>query len=140
MARAVSLVKATRSVAGIVIGYLILVLGAWVVQEAILGGVSYRDDLTTIGLAGILTPMAAAIGAIATVSIAGRQPWLHLIPMFTLIVVETTYLYAQGRVDGPLWFEAAAGASLIAGGTIGALSWQTLSQRMPRPFSKGDNG
>ena len=49
--------------------------------------------------------------------------------MFTLIVVETTYLYTQGRVDGPLWFEAAAGASLIAGGMIGALIWQLLLQR-----------
>ena len=115
--------------AGIVIGYVLFVAGAWVVQETMPGGVSYHDDLTTLALAGVLTPMAAAVGAIVTVSIAGRRPWLHLIPMFTLIVVETTYLYTQGRVDGPLWFEAAAGASLIAGGMIGALIWQLLLQR-----------
>lgn len=129
MARASSWVKATRSIAGIVIGYLTFVFGAWVVQEAILGGVSYHDDLTTIALAGVLTPMAAAVGAIVTVSIAGRHPWLHLIPMFALIVAETTYLYTQGRVDGPLWFEAAAGMSLIAGGMIGAVIWQHLLKR-----------
>lgn len=126
MARARSWVKATRSAAGIVIGYLIFVLGAWLVQEAILGGVSYHDSLTTIALAGVLTPMAAAVGAIITVIIAGRQPWLHLIPMIMLIVAETTFLYTQGRVDGPLWFETAAGASLIAGGIIGVLVWQLL--------------
>lgn len=130
MTRASSWVKAVRSVAGIVIGYLIFVLGAWVVQEAILGGVSYHDDLTTLALAGVLTPLAAAVGAIVTVSIADRHPWLHLIPMFALIVAETTYLYTQGRVDGPLWFEAAAGASLIAGGMIGAAFWQLLLKRL----------
>ena len=84
-------VKATRSMVGIALGYLIFVIGAWVVQEALLGGVGFHDDLTTILLAGILTPAAAAVGAIVTVSIAGRHPWLHLIPMFTLIVAETTY-------------------------------------------------
>ena len=73
--------------------------------------------------------MAAAVGAIVTVSIAGRRPWLHLIPMFGLIVVETTFLYTQGRVDGPLSFETAAGVSLIAGGAIGALFWQFLMKR-----------
>jgi hypothetical protein len=119
MSKANGWIKITRSVLGIVIGYLIFVLGAWVIQEAILGGVSYHDDLTTIALAGVLTPLAASVGAIATVIIAGRNPWLHLIPMFTLIVAETSYLYAQGRVDGPLWFEAGAGASLIAGSIIG---------------------
>lgn len=129
MTRASSWVNTTRSVAGIVIGYLIFVFGAWVVQEAILGGVSYHDNLTTIALAGALTPMAAAVGAIVTVIIAGRHPWLHLIPMFALIVAETTYLYTQRRVDGPLWFEAAAGASLIAGGMIGAVFWQLLLKR-----------
>lgn len=122
-------VKATRSMAGIALGYLIFVVGAWVVQEALLGGVGFHDDLTTILLAGILTPVAAAVGAIVTVSIAGRHPWLHLIPMFTLIVAETTYLYTQGRVDGPLWFETAAGASLIAGGIIGAMVWALILKR-----------
>ena len=133
MARASSWVKAARSVAGIVIGYLVFVAGAWLIQELMLGGVGYHDSLNTIALAGILTPMAAAAGAIVTVSIAGRHPWLHLIPMFTLIVVETTYLYTQGRVDGPLWFETAAGASLIAGGVIGAVIWRLLSERRERP-------
>ncbi|QNP45553.1 hypothetical protein H9L14_13520 [Sphingomonas sediminicola] len=132
-----SWVKAARSAAGIVIGYLVFVAGAWFVQEAVLGGVGYHDSLNTIALAGVLTPVAAAAGAIVTVSIAGRHPWLHIMPMFILIGVETTYLYTQGRVDGPLWFEVAAGASLIAGGVIGALIWQVLSKRLWRPETVG---
>ena len=81
--------------------------------------------------------MAAAAGAIVTASIAGRHPWLHLMPMLALIVVEMAYLYTQGRVDGPLWFETAAGASLIAGGAIGALIWQLLSKRPGRSETVG---
>lgn len=118
-----------RSIAGIVFGYITFVLGAWVVQEAILGGVSYYDNLSTLVLAGLLTPISAAIGAIVTIEIAGRRPWLHLIPMFVLITVETTFLYNRGLVDGPLWFEAAAGASLIAGAIVGILIWARIRPR-----------
>ena len=122
-----------RSIVGIVLGYLVFVLGAWVAQEVLLGGVSYYDSFSTIALAAILTPAAAVIGAIVTIAIAGRRPWLHLLPMSALIVVETTYLYANGLVDGPLWFEAAAGASLIAGAAVGGLIWPLFTSRAMRP-------
>jgi hypothetical protein len=118
-----------RSVAGILIGYVIFVLGAWFVQEVLLGGVSYYDDLTTIVMAGLLTPVSAAIGAVVTAAIAGRRPWLHIMPMVLLIAIETSFLYSKGLVDGPLWFEAAAGSSLIAGAAAGVLVWQLAMRR-----------
>lgn len=118
-----------RSIIGIVVGYIVFVLGAWFVQETLLGGVSYYDDLVTLALAGLLTPVAAAIGAVVTAAIAGRRPWLHIVPMATLIAIETGYLYSKGLVDGPLWFEAAAGASLIAGAAAGVIIWQFATRR-----------
>lgn len=118
-----------RSIAGIVIGYVVFVLGAWFVQENLLGGISYHDDLKTIVLAGILTPVSAAVGAITTAGIAGRRPWLHIIPMATLIMIETSFLYSRGLVDSPLWFEAAAGSSLIAGAAAGVIAWQLATRR-----------
>jgi hypothetical protein len=113
-----------RSLCGIVIGYIVFVAGAWVAQEAILGGVSYYDTLPIIALAGIFTPLSAVLGAWVTAAIAKTRPFRHIVPMCILIAVETTYLYRTGKVDGPLWFEALAGASLIIGAIIGAVSWR----------------
>ena len=114
-------VQALRSIGAIVIGYALFVLGAQIAQEVILGGVSYqRSSHAVLAAAAILTPVAAAIGAAATAAIAPARPFLHLLPMFALITVETAYLYTTGRVDGPLWFEAMAALSLIVGGALGA--------------------
>lgn len=113
-----------RSLCAIVIGYFVFVIGAWVAQEAILGGVSYSDRILIIAVAGIITPLSAMSGAWITVAVARKRPFLHITPMCILITVETTYLYQTGKVDGPLWFEAMAGASLIVGAVIGAASWR----------------
>lgn len=109
-----------QSILAIVVGYVIFVLGATVAQETILGGVSYQNSRPEILVAaGLLTPLAAAIGGAFTAAVAPKRPLLHLVPMALLIIVETTTLYMLGRVDGPLWFEAAAGLSLVAGAVAG---------------------
>ena len=43
--------------------------------------------------------------------------------MCSLIIAETGYLYSRGLVDGPIWFEASAGLSLILGAIGGAYIW-----------------
>ena len=120
-------VQAVRSVAAILIGYVLFVAGTWLAQEAILGGVSYSDDLVTLALAAIFTPLAAVAGGLLTAAIAGARPIVHVAPMCLLIALETGYLYATGRTDGPLWFEAMSGASLIVGAVVGALAWSRWS-------------
>lgn len=123
-----------RSVVAIVVGYAVFVLGASVVQEGLLGGVSFHDSLSTLILAGLLTPLSAVVGGLLTAGLAGTRPFLHIIPMCVLVSMETTYLYTTGRVDGPLWFEAIAGASLIAGAIVGAWVWR--QRRQSRPGSR----
>ena len=123
-------VKLLRSIGAIAIGYALFVLGAQIAQEVILAGVSYqRSSHATMAAAAILTPLAAAIGGAVTAAIAPARPFLHLLPMFALITLETTYLYTTGRVDGPLWFEAMAGLSLIVGGALGAWLYVMFTRR-----------
>jgi hypothetical protein len=115
-----------RSVAAVAVGYVLFVLGAWVAQEAILGGVSFHDPLGKLMLAAVLTPVSAVLGGFVTAALAGKRPLLHVTPMCLLITLETTVLYSSGKVDGPLWFEAGAGASLILGAILGAWAWLRL--------------
>lgn len=114
-----------RSVAAVVTGYIVLVLLSTLVQEFWLGGVSYRNSsLKTLILAGIFTPMSAVIAGYVAAAIARRWLLAHALPICLIIATETTVLYRTGRVDGPLWFEAMAGATLIGGVLLGFLIWR----------------
>lgn len=124
-------VQVVRSTAAIVVGEVLLYAGTWLVQEPIFGHVTYSDNLATLIGAGLLTPVAALIAGFAVALIAGVRPYIHLVPMCALIVVETIYLFSRGLVDGPLWFEASAALSLIFGALAGAWLWQRLVA--PRP-------
>ena len=109
-----------RGTLAVICGYIVLVLLATLVQEIWLGGVSYRNSSnTTLVLAGVFTPLSAVVAGYVIASIAHRWLIAHALPVCLAIAVETTFLYRTGRVDGPLWFEALAGASLIGGVFLG---------------------
>src|SRR5205085_8482075 len=124
-------VQVVRSTAAIIVGEVLLYAGTWLVQEPIFGHVTYSDNLATLIGAGLLTPVAALVAGFAVALIAGVRPYLHLLPMCALIFVETIYLFSRGLVDGPLWFEASAGLSLILGALAGAWLWRRLLAARP---------
>ncbi|MFL6759530.1 hypothetical protein [Sphingomonas sp.] len=115
--------QAVRSSLAIIVGEVLLYAGTWFVQERIFHHVTYSDKAATLFGAGLLTPLAAIVAGFAVAAIAGTRPYLHLVPMCALIVAETAYLYSRGLVDGPIWFEASAGLSLILGALLGAYLW-----------------
>lgn len=118
-----------RSVGAILCGYVALIVGTTVVQEAIFGGVSYQSSgRSTLIAAGVLTPLAGVLAGAVTGSIARARPAFHALPIAVAIAVETTVLYRTGRVDGPLWFEALAGAALavaVLAGSVLAGYWKS---------------
>jgi hypothetical protein len=114
-----------RSVGGIVLGYVTLVLASAFVQQMMFGGVSFDHSPTsTLVLAGLLTPIAAVLAGLVTAVVAGRAPIWHVMPMCLAICAETTVLYTTHKVDGPLWFEGGAGIALVVGALVGALAWK----------------
>jgi hypothetical protein len=119
--------KAMRSIAAIVIGYAVMVAGAWFGQESLFPRTEYGSPVLELLTVGVLTSVLAGMGGVVTAILAPSRPYLHLLPMAVLISIETVLLYITGRVTGPLWFELLAGASLIAGTVIGA--WVALQVR-----------
>ena len=117
-------IQVLRSTLAIIVGELVLYAGTWFVQEPVFGHVTYSDSVPTLIGAGLLTPLAAVVAGFAVAFIAGTRPNLHLVPMCALIVAETAFLYSRGLVDGPIWFEASAGLSLILGAIGGAYLWR----------------
>lgn len=123
MSRSQVAIQIVRSALAIIAGEVLLYAGTWFVQERIFHHVAYSDAAATLIGAGLLTPLAAVAAGFAVALVAGIRPYLHLVPMSALIVAETGYLYARGLVDGPIWFEASAGLSLILGAFAGAWLW-----------------
>jgi hypothetical protein len=117
--------QALRSVGGIVLGYVTLVLASTFVQQTMFGGVSFHQSpASTLVLAGLLTPVAAVLAGLVTAVVAGRAPIWHVVPMCLAVCAETTFLYTTHKADGPLWFEGGAGIALVVGALVGAWAWK----------------
>ena len=122
--------KILMSAAAIIIGYAVMVAGAWLGQESVFPGTEYGSPILELLTVGILTSVLAGTGGAVTAILAPSRPFLHLLPMAVLISIETISLYVTGRVRGPLWFELITGASLIAGTVIGAWAGLYLKRHL----------
>ena len=110
-----------RIVLGVVVGYLVMVALITLVQEVWLGGVTWRDDgLGTLALSGIFTCLSGAIGGAIATAITLPAGRLAGVVMACLTCVEGTYLYFAGILNGPLWFDLVAVASLAVAIFLGA--------------------
>src|SRR5437868_5272954 len=107
--------------AAAVAGYVVLALTSQLVQGVWLGGVSYRhSSLQVLVLAGIFTPVWGLLAGFVVAKV-GRQVGMQAsVAVALMVAVETTYLYLTARVDGPLWFEAGAGAAVAIAVLLGA--------------------
>jgi hypothetical protein len=110
-----------RSILAIVAAYATLAIASTLVQETLLGGVSYiNSPISILVLAGFLTPLCAVVSGGVAALVAGRLPYRHASVIALLVAMETAYLYTRHLVDGPFWFEASAGGALILGLYAGA--------------------
>ncbi len=129
------MIKVVRTAVAVVGGYVLMALLITLVQETWFGGVGWGE--TPIGelvIAGILTCVAAAIGAVAGTAIARVSGRLVAGIMSGLVVMETTTLIATGQVAGPLWFDVLGGVSLIIAILLGAEVFLRLTGTTGRQF------
>lgn len=99
-----------------VLGEITLILGTTLAQEVLFDGIDYyTSPMTDIFFGGLATFLAAVLaGMVAAMPVKAMSPIPHLI-ISLIIVLETTYLMASGSLNGPVWFDMLASASLIIG-------------------------
>ena len=129
--------KLLRTVAGVVCGYALMVVLITLVQEGWFGGVGWdKTPLGILTVAGFVTCVAAAVGAVVATAIARPTGRLAAGIMSCVVFIETTTLVVTGKVAGPLWFDLVAAASLIVAILIGAelfLRFTGTAGRSARP-------
>ena len=108
-------------VVALICGYAVIAALSTLVQETWLHGVSYKRSTTSVLLlAGLFTPLCGIPAGFVAGLIGRRALLAHGMALCAIVATETTFLFATHRVDGPLWFEASAGASVDAGVVLGA--------------------
>ena len=113
-----------RSVGAVLLGYAVLVLGAFVFQDALFGRLTYQSPPFDLVIGGGLTVVSAVAGGYVLALIAPKRPMLHAVPLVVWLCFETTVLYLSG--DSPLWFDIVTGGSNVVGILVGAYAWLRL--------------
>ena len=126
-----------RVIGSLLVGYLVIVIGAILGQDLLFGGVSSYDEssTSTLWIAGGLTTLGAVVGGAAMAWISKFHPWVSVSLLGAWLAVERIYLARQGILDNPLWFDAVAGGSVIAGVALGAFLYVSYGQ--PRLHGTG---
>jgi hypothetical protein len=129
--------RATLTAISAIVGYVVLALLSTLVQELWLGGVSYwQSSLSDLWLGGTFTTLSGVVAGFVVSLVARRMTLLAAITLCVGIAVETTYLFARRIVDGPLWFEAGAGAALILAVLSGATLGRHANRTEPKPTTR----
>ncbi len=120
-----------RVVGSLLVGYLAIVIGAILGQDLLFGGVSSYEGTpaSTLWIAGGLTTLGAVAGGAAMAWVSKSRPWVSVSLLGAWLTFERTYLARQGILDNPLWFDAVAGGSVIAGVALGAFLYVSYGRR-----------
>ena len=126
-----------RVIGSLLVGYLGIVIGALLGQDLLFGGVSSYDGTpaSTLWIAGGLTTLGAVAGGAAMAWISRFHPWVSVSLLGAWLIFERIYLARQGILDNPLWFDAVAAASVIAGVALGAFLY--VSYGRPKLHATG---
>ena len=129
--------KIVRVIGSLLVGYLVIVVGALLGQDLLFGGVSsyYETPASTLWIAGGLTALGAVAAGAAMAWVSKFHPWISVILMGSWLTFERMYLARQGILDNPLWVDAVAGGSVIAGVALG--TFLSVSYRQSRPRGTG---
>ena len=117
----------SRSIAAPILGYVTIVIGALIFQDAIFGRVTHESPLSAIVIGGGLTAVACALAGYVVATVAPTRPAWHAAPLVAWLGIETTLLHLEG--NSPIWFDVMAGGSNILGVILGVYIWLRLHPR-----------
>lgn len=119
-----------RSVAAVIAGYAVIVIGTVLTLTVILDDVSYAEATLGQHTFGAVGTVASGLAAGWICSwIARRRPIAHSLGVVAILTVEMTWILTQGIGPNPAWFDALGGATLMIATVVGAWLWSTRRER-----------
>lgn len=118
-----------RSVAAVVVGYLVIVAGTTLAFEVWLGGVGYYEsppqELLLASVAAVISGLA---GGFVAAWLSNRRPLLHAVGVLAFLIADTTYVLAYGISKEPVWFSLLSALTLMVSTVVGGL----INRQLPR--------
>jgi hypothetical protein len=123
-----TLSKILRSLTGILLGYVVIVV-CTIVGFKPLGGIVHLQAPLRIQAAGALVAIVCGlIGGIVAAFVAGRHPIRHAAGVLVFLVIDTAVVISRGSTD-PLWFDLLGSATLMLATVSGGVLYHLVTQR-----------
>ncbi|WP_411030542.1 hypothetical protein [Spongiimicrobium sp. 3-5] len=104
-----------RTILGVLLGELTLIVLTTVAQEVVVDGVHVAtSSVSELAIGGIATLIAGLISGLLATLIGGNHNKWPVLVISLFIVIETTYLLWAGLAGNPLWFAVPSALALIA--------------------------
>ena len=118
--------RSLRSVAAVLAGYVVIVLGTILTLEVWLGGIGWaKSSRNELVLATVGTLVSGIAGGLVAAWLAGRRPFQHAVAVLIPIAFDTANILWTGISPDPVWFDLGGSMTLVAGALIGGYLLKT---------------
>jgi hypothetical protein len=123
-----TLLKPLRSLASVLLGYVVIVV-CTIVGFKPLGGIVHLNAPLRIQVVGALVAILSGLLGGATASlVAGRYPVWHAAAVLLFLLVDTGVVLSRGSSD-PLWFDLLGSATLMLATVSGGVLYRLAIRR-----------
>ena len=123
-----TLLKILRSLASILLGYIVIVVCTLVGFKP-LGVIVHLQAPLRIQAAGALVAiLSGMMGGVAAAFVAGRHPVRHAAGVLVFLLIDTGVVLSRGSTD-PVWFDLSGSATLMLATVFGGVLYHLMTRR-----------
>jgi hypothetical protein len=124
----IKLLKLLRSIAGVLLGYFVIVL-CTIAGFKPLGGIVHLHAPLRIQVAGVLVAIVSGLlGGVTASFVAGRHPVRHAAAVLIFLIIDTAVVLSRSRTD-PVWFDLLGSATLMLATVSGGMLYRLMTRR-----------
>jgi hypothetical protein len=123
-----TLLKLLRSLAGVLLGYFVIVF-CTIAGFKPLGGIVHLHAPLRIQVAGVLVAIVSGLlGGVTASFVAGRHPVRHAAAVLIFLFIDTAVVLSRGSTD-PAWFDLLGSAALMLATVSGGMLFRLVTGR-----------
>ena len=134
-----TLLKILRSLASILLGYIVIVV-CTIAGFKPLGGIVHLQAPLRIQAAGALVAILSGLmGGVAASFVAGSHPVRHAAGVLVFLFIDTAIVLSRGSTD-PVWFDLSGSATLMLATVSGGVLYHLVTRRRRSAYQPNRDG
>lgn len=122
--------RALRSVAAVLAGYAVIVVGTTLAFETLLGGIGYyKSSGTVLAIASVAAFVVGFCGGFVSAWVGGRPRLPHAAGLLIPLAIDTTFVVTSGVSSDPLWYDLAGSLTLMVAALAGGYVCELVARR-----------